>query len=192
MKNVIVFALGGERYAAELRWVREVITLGFVTAVPTAPLVIGGVVNLHGAITPLIDLHALLAETGDAPTGDEPTGDEPEVLSGGPRARQGDGALLLEVDGTTAALPVDNVDAVATLNPTPDGSAVLDGRGRFVPLIDPPALLQRALAAVQAVRELAHGAAVAAAGGSGAVLAAAPIAAQGTPPGGTRGSDRGA
>ena len=37
LHNVIVFALAGARYAAELRWVREVITLGFVTEVPTAP-----------------------------------------------------------------------------------------------------------------------------------------------------------
>ena len=152
MKNVIVFAVGGERYAAELRWVREVITLGFVTVVPTAPAAIAGVVNLHGAITPLLDLHALLAETGDAPTADE--GGAPLAPA---RPRQGDGALLLEIEDAIAALPVDNVDAVATLQDAPDGTAVLDSRGRAVPLIDPPALISRALAAVQAAREPTDG-----------------------------------
>ena len=34
---MIVFAAGGVRQAMELRWVREVATLGFVTLVPTAP-----------------------------------------------------------------------------------------------------------------------------------------------------------
>src|SRR5947209_3983122 len=43
LRNVIVFALGAARYAVELRWVREVVTLGFVTAVPTAPAALGGV-----------------------------------------------------------------------------------------------------------------------------------------------------
>ena len=37
MKNVIVFALGGARYAVELRWVREVTKLGPVTPVPGGP-----------------------------------------------------------------------------------------------------------------------------------------------------------
>jgi chemotaxis-related protein WspB len=152
VKNVIVFAVGGERYAAELRWVREVITLGFVTLVPTAPPAIAGVVNLHGSITPLLDLHALLAETGDAPTADESA--QPGEAA---RPRQGDGALLLEVDGATAALPVDNVDAVSTLQDAPGGAAVLDARGRVVPLIDPPALVGRALAVVQAAREPTDG-----------------------------------
>src|SRR5688572_7803523 len=86
LKNVLVFALGGARWAAELRYVREVITLGFVTTVPTAPPGIAGVFNLRGAITPVLDLGPLLGRPGHAPP------------------RQGDGALLFDVDGVTAAL----------------------------------------------------------------------------------------
>jgi len=37
LRNVIVFTIGAVRYALELRWVREVVSLGFVTVVPTAP-----------------------------------------------------------------------------------------------------------------------------------------------------------
>ena len=107
--NVIVFAIGAARYAVELRWVREVVTLGFVTAVPTAPAALGGVCNLHGTILPVLDVGALL---------DQPAG---------PPARQGDGALVLEADGIVCALRVDQVDHVASLPET--GGAVVDAAG---------------------------------------------------------------
>jgi chemotaxis signal transduction protein len=132
LKNVLVFALGGARWAAELRYVREVIALGFVTTVPTAPPGIAGVFNLRGTITPVLDLGPLLGRSGH------------------PAPRQGDGALLLDVDGVTAALRVDNVDEISTLATTEGG--VRDGRGRTVPLVDPRAVLRRALHAAQAVR----------------------------------------
>jgi chemotaxis signal transduction protein len=132
LKNVLVFALGGMRWAAELRYVREVISLGFVTTVPTAPPGISGVFNLRGAITPVIDLGPLVGRPPHPPP------------------RQGEGALLLDVDGATAALRVDNVDEISTLPAVDDG--VRDGRGRVVPLVDPRQLLRRALHAAQAVR----------------------------------------
>ncbi len=134
LKNVIVFAIAGVRHAAELKWVREVVTLGFVTEIPTAPPGLTGAFNLRGNLVPILD---------------------PGVLVGGrpgPMPRQGDGALLVELDGVTAALRVDKVDEVATLQQTPDGLAVLDGRGRIVPLVDPSAVLRRAIADSLATR----------------------------------------
>ena len=125
LRNVIVFAIGSARYAVELRWVREVVTLGFVTAVPTAPPALGGLCNLHGAILPVLDVGALL----DLPVGPPP--------------RQGDGALVLEAEGTTCALRVDQVDHVASLVET--GGAVVDVAGRPLTLLDPARLFRRAL-----------------------------------------------
>ena len=125
LRNVIVFAIGAARYAVELRWVREVVTLGFVTAVPTAPPVLGGVCNLHGTILPVLDVGALL---------DQPVGPPP---------RQGDGALVLEADGMVCGLRVDQVDHVASLMET--GGAVVDAAGRPLTLLDPHRLLRRAL-----------------------------------------------
>lgn len=124
LRNVIVFAIGAARYAVELRWVREVVTLGFVTAVPTAPPVVGGVCNLHGMILPVLDVGALL----DLPPG--------------PAPRQGDGALVLEADGLVCGLRVDQVDHVASLLET--GGAVVDAAGRPLTLLDPQRLLRRA------------------------------------------------
>jgi len=125
LRNVIVFATGAVRYALELRWVREVVNLGFVTNVPSAPVAIGGVCNLHGTILPVIDLGALLG----GPLGPPP--------------RQGDGALVLETEGVVCALRVDQVDHVASLYET-DG-AVIDGAGRSLTLLDPARLVRRAV-----------------------------------------------
>ena len=125
LRNVIVFAIGAARYAVELRWVREVVTLGFVTAVPTASPALGGVCNLHGTILPVLDVAALLD------------------LPAGPPARQGDGALVIEAEGILCGLRVDQVDHVASLLET--GGAVVDAAGRPLTLLDPQRLLRRAL-----------------------------------------------
>lgn len=134
LRNVIVFAVGAARYAVELRWVREVVTLGFVTAVPTAPAAVGGVCNLHGTILPVLDVGALV---------DEPPG---------PAPRQGDGAIVIEADGMLCGLRVDQVDHVASL--LEDGGAVVDATGRPLTLLDPQRLLRRALELVGSAQEL--------------------------------------
>ena len=133
LRNVIIFSIGARatdgksgvaRYALELRWVREVVSLGFITNVPTAPAAVSGVCNLHGTILPVLDVSGLL---GEPP---------------GPPARQGDGALVVELEGVTCALRIDQVDHVASLHET-DGS-VIDGSGRPLLLLDPAKLIRRA------------------------------------------------
>jgi chemotaxis signal transduction protein len=137
MKNVIVFALGKARYAVELRWVREVFTLGPVTPVARAPDAVAGVVNYRGAIMPILDLAILLGGRGP----------------GAPRATAhgGEGAILIQVEDVRAALRVTSVVEVSTLRPhrSGAGSSLIDSTGRAVPLIDPPALLAHARAAAQ-------------------------------------------
>jgi purine-binding chemotaxis protein CheW len=125
LRNVIVFTIGAVRYAAELRWVREVVSLGFVTGVPTAPAVLGGVCNLHGSILPVLDVGVLL---GGPP---------------GPPPRQGDGALVLEVEGVVCALRVDQIDHVASLHD--HGGVVTDSGGRTLTLLDPTKLVRSAV-----------------------------------------------
>jgi purine-binding chemotaxis protein CheW len=124
LRNVIVFTLGTARFALELRWVREVVSLGFVTGVPTAPEALGGVCNLHGTILPVLDVASLL----DLPPG--------------PPARQGDGALVIELDGVVCALRVDQVENVASLSEK-EGSMV-DAAGHSLTLLDPAVLVRRA------------------------------------------------
>ena len=138
LRNVIVFTIGAVRYAAELRWVREVVSLGFVTGVPTAPPVLGGVVNLHGSILPVLDVAVLL---GGPP---------------GPPPRQGDGALVLEVEGVVCALRVDQIDHVASLHD--HNGVVTDTSGRPMTLLDPTRLVRTAVELVAQVAGIAPGA----------------------------------
>jgi len=125
LRNVIVFTIGAVRYALELRWVREVVSLGFVTEVPTSPPAIGGVCNLHGTILPVLDVGAVLGGAS------------------GPPPRQGDGALVIESEDLVCALRVDQVDHVASLQET--GGSVIDAGGRTLPLLDPGRLVRGAL-----------------------------------------------
>lgn len=127
LRNVIVFTVGAVRYALELRWVREVVSLGFVTAVPTAPAALGGVCNLHGAVVAVLDVGALLDGVP------------------GPAARQGDGALIVETDEMVCALRVDQVDHVASLHQAGERAELTDATGRPLRLLEPGPLLRRAL-----------------------------------------------
>jgi len=137
LKNVIVFTLVGSRgarQAAELRWIREVVTLGFVTVIPGAPPGLAGAVNLRGSLVPVLEPAALLTEATELPT----------------PPRQGDPALVVEDRGVLAALHVETVHEVATC--AAEGNGVVDGRGRTLPLLDPREVVRRALAAAQATR----------------------------------------
>jgi chemotaxis signal transduction protein len=125
LRNVVVFALGGARYAIELRWVREVISLGFVTGVPTSPPALGGVCNHHGAILPVLDVAAVLGREA------------------GPPPRQGDGALVIEADGVVSALRVDQVEHVASLRE--ENGRLTDAAGRALTLLEPAQLVRRAI-----------------------------------------------
>ena len=125
LRNVIIVTIGGERHAIELRWVREVVSLGFETNVPTAPPAVSGVCNLHGAILPVLEVGVLLGGAA------------------GPPARQGDGAVVVEVEGLVCALRVDQVDHVASLYEA-DGE-VRDAAGRPLILLEPGRLVRRAL-----------------------------------------------
>ncbi|MBP1627915.1 MAG: cheW [Holophagaceae bacterium] len=52
----LTFNLGGETFAMEIRFIREVIQYGGLTQVPLMPDFIRGVLNLRGAVVPVIDL----------------------------------------------------------------------------------------------------------------------------------------
>ncbi len=54
--KVVTFVLGGERYAIETRYVREIIRVTQVTPMPAVPDHFIGLTNLRGEILPLVDL----------------------------------------------------------------------------------------------------------------------------------------
>ena len=57
-RQYLTFTLGGEMYAVETLSVKEIIEYGQVTTVPMMPRSIRGVINLRGAVVPVIDLKA--------------------------------------------------------------------------------------------------------------------------------------
>jgi chemotaxis signal transduction protein len=129
MRNVIVFAIGRNLYALELRWVREVVSLPHVTRVPKAPRGVLGAVNVRGAIVPVINVEAVTRRHGH-----------------GRAARAGEGAILLEVDDALCAIRIDNVEEVTTLHGDAGQGRLSDARGRAITLIDPETIVRRAIA----------------------------------------------
>ena len=54
----LTFTLGDEVFAMDIRTVREIIQYGTLTTVPLMPNFVRGVINLRGAVVPVIDLQA--------------------------------------------------------------------------------------------------------------------------------------
>ncbi len=54
----LTFALADDVFAMDIRMVREIIQFGAMTVVPLMPEFVRGVINLRGAVVPVIDLHA--------------------------------------------------------------------------------------------------------------------------------------
>ncbi|HEX5355837.1 MAG TPA: chemotaxis protein CheW [Aquabacterium sp.] len=58
ISQYLIFSLGKELFAVGTLRVREIIEYGNLTAVPMMPSFIRGVINLRGAVVPVIDLNA--------------------------------------------------------------------------------------------------------------------------------------
>lgn len=55
-QQYLTFTLGGEMFAVAILNVKEIIEYGTVTEIPMMPAFIRGVINLRGAVVPVIDL----------------------------------------------------------------------------------------------------------------------------------------
>ena len=58
VSQYLIFSLANELFAVGTLRVREIIEYGNITAVPMMPSYIRGVINLRGAVVPVIDLNA--------------------------------------------------------------------------------------------------------------------------------------
>lgn len=115
--RVVVFGLGGKRYAAPTEVVRSIWEACDVTPLPNLPSWLVGVVELGGEITSVIDLQTFCGERrGDPPT---------RFL-----------VVASARDEMTAALAVDWVEGIVTLtaadtSPATDAAAGTDPQGSF-------------------------------------------------------------
>jgi purine-binding chemotaxis protein CheW len=91
----LTFSLAGSLYAAPIRHVHEVIEFNGLTEVPLAPTAVPGVINLRGAVVPVVDL---------------------SVRLGGPRCVPSPKTCVVVVD-----LPAEGEDARTTLGVLVDG-----------------------------------------------------------------------
>ena len=57
-RQYLTFMLGGETFAIDILGVKEIIEYGKLTTVPLMPGFIRGVINLRGAVVPVVDLSA--------------------------------------------------------------------------------------------------------------------------------------
>ncbi len=64
--RVCLAVIGGELFAIDLRYVREVFPVEHVTPVPKMPTVIVGVANLRGTIMPLVDVRSAMGMLSSA------------------------------------------------------------------------------------------------------------------------------
>ncbi len=55
-QQYLTFTLGHEMYAVGILRIKEIIEYGELTTVPTMPAFIRGVINLRGAVVPVVDL----------------------------------------------------------------------------------------------------------------------------------------
>ncbi|KIE41704.1 chemotaxis protein CheW [Geobacter anodireducens] len=63
--QVVVFSVGSEEYCFEILKVREVIRTVPITAVPSAPPHVEGIINLRSAVVPIIDFRKRFNITGE-------------------------------------------------------------------------------------------------------------------------------
>ncbi|HXG02667.1 MAG TPA: chemotaxis protein CheW [Candidatus Binatia bacterium] len=107
-----LFTLGGETFAVDVRQAREVVGFEDATPVPLAPPHVLGVANLRGEVVTIVDARHLLG-------------------LGPRRGGRGLRALVLEGDGASVALAIDDAVGLETfeeVTPLADG-----GRGRYGP-----------------------------------------------------------
>ncbi|MDH4216995.1 MAG: chemotaxis protein CheW [Gallionella sp.] len=67
-EQYLTFLLGGEMFAIDILGIREIIEYGSLTSVPMMPDFIRGVINLRGAVVPVVDLSARFGRTASAVT----------------------------------------------------------------------------------------------------------------------------
>src|SRR6516164_2754440 len=65
--QVVGFRIGNETYGVRIASVREIVRVPEITAVPSAPDLIEGVINLRGKIIPVMDLRKRFGQTDIQP-----------------------------------------------------------------------------------------------------------------------------
>ena len=132
----LTFSLGDEVFAMDIRTVREIIQCSPMTSVPLMPSFMRGVINLRGAVVPVIDLQARLGRVR-ATVGEKTCIVIFDAHSEGERVELG-----LMVEAVSEVIEI----GAAQIEPAPQFGAVVRReyihgmvrlKNRFVVLLDP-------------------------------------------------------
>lgn len=134
-REILVFEIGGRRFALPISCVKELVRAVATVPVPSAPAVVEGAMNLRGSVIPVLDLRRKL---GLAARAVEPS----------------DMMIIARTRGRSVALRVDRALELMTPETTdtgPEGDGAFDGVARLsdglAPILDPNDLLTESEAA---------------------------------------------
>jgi len=136
--QVVGFRIGNETYGVRIGSVREIVRVPEITAVPSAPETVEGVINLRGKIIPVMDLRKRFGQT-------EIHSDKKNRI------------LVVELENKLVGLIVNAASEVLKIAPSeiePPGNLFAEGesgyvtgvgklKGRLIILLDIAKLLQR-------------------------------------------------
>ncbi len=136
--QIVGFRIGNETYGVRIGAVREIVRVPEITAVPSAPDTVEGVINLRGKIIPVMDLRKRFGQT-------EISSDKKNRI------------LVVELDNKLLGLIVNSASEVLKIPPSEieaPGSVFADGesgyvtgvgklKGRLIILLDISKLLHR-------------------------------------------------
>jgi chemotaxis signal transduction protein len=155
--DVVLFELGNRRCAVELATVEEVIPLGPITPVPSAPPAIAGAVNVRGQVCPVLRLELVaggtLPDKAAGPRSSRPSGTLRDKAAG-PPPRQGDPCLLVRAAGSVAVLHVGRIREVVRIG----GGQLLSSGGTsvVVAVLDTPHGTLQLIDTEQVIRQVAR------------------------------------
>jgi len=136
--QVVGFRIGNETYGVRIGSVREIVRVPEITAVPSAPDIIEGVINLRGKIIPVMDLRKRFGQVYTV-------------------ADKKNRILVVEIDNKLVGLIVNAASEVLKIPPAdiePPGSVFAEGesgyvtgvgklKGRLIILLDITKLMHR-------------------------------------------------
>lgn len=138
--KVMVFHIGSERYALPLGTVLRVLPIARVKALPGAPAYVDGLLDLHGAPLPVLDVSRLAGIPSDAVRYDTRIL-LVEIVAGGVARRLG-----LKVDRVTGVATITGPLYDAGVVAAPWLGQVTPDAGGMLQLFDPARLLSPAMA----------------------------------------------
>lgn len=95
-KQYVIFYLGNKKFGVNINQTKEILSNTEMTFVPDSPDFISGIINLRGAVVPIVDLKLRLNISGQ-------------------KQNQEEKIIIVELDGLTAGMMVDDVKEIKPL-----------------------------------------------------------------------------